>query len=42
MEEAHVSLVEFLSEYWSLWELHCESRGENAQDLYEAIGGEPE
>lgn len=42
MEEAHIALVAFLAENWSLWEQHCEERGDNAQELFEAIGGEPE
>lgn len=41
-EDFNLTMRTFLEEHWSLWESHCEQRGEDAQAMYEAIGGEPE
>lgn len=32
----------FFEENWAAWESFCENRGDNAQEIYEMIGGEPE
>lgn len=42
MEDEYASLRAFLEEHWVAWEHHCDNRGEHAQGIYEAIGGEPE
>lgn len=42
MDEDQInSLREFLGQYWSLWEMHCEQRGEDPNEIYvEVLGGE--
>jgi hypothetical protein len=41
-EDINALFLLYISEYWSLFEGWCEQRGEDAQAIYEAIGGEPE
>lgn len=38
----HDVIVTFLAENWQQFVNFCEERGEDAEDLYQAIGGEPE
>lgn len=40
MEYELMRLTEFLSENWSKWESFCEQHGDDAQEIYEVIGGE--
>ncbi|HHS9149092.1 hypothetical protein ACUYGM_08955 [Enterobacter roggenkampii] len=40
MEYELMRLAEFISENWSKWESFCEQHGDNAQEIYEQIGGE--
>ncbi|AWZ96677.1 hypothetical protein CSB67_2515 [Enterobacter hormaechei] len=40
MEYELMRLAEFISENWSQWESFCEQHGDNAQEIYEQIGGE--
>lgn len=40
MEYELMRIAEFLSENWSKWESFCENNGDNAQEIYEEIGGE--
>lgn len=35
-------LVNFLGQYWSLFETHCKESGDDAQQIYENLGGEAE
>ncbi|MEN4396013.1 hypothetical protein [Enterobacter cloacae] len=40
MDYELMRLAEFISENWSQWESFCEKNGDNAQEIYEQIGGE--
>lgn len=40
MEYENMRVVEFLSENWSLWEKFCEQNGDDAQEIFEQLGGE--
>lgn len=31
---------EFLSENWAAWEAQCDQNGDDAQEIYEQLGGE--
>ena len=35
-------LVVFLSEHWRVFEHFCSERGENAEEIYQYLGGEAE
>lgn len=40
--EQALVLEQFLAEYWSLFEGHCEEHGVDANEIAMALGGEPE
>lgn len=41
MNEFELKVVtDFLAAHWAAFESHCEDHGEDAQALYESLGGE--
>lgn len=40
MDYELMRLAEFISENWTQWESFCKQHGDNAQEIYEQIGGE--
>lgn len=39
-EDAARVLLSFIGEHWAQFESHCENHGEDAQVVYEELGGE--
>lgn len=40
MEYELMRVNEFLAENWSLWDAFCEQHGDDAQEIFEELGGE--